>query len=699
MWIKQRNHASQTLLEKWAEPFGVFAENMITKQGRLTSPVEIASNRIRNTAPIIRQAWRMLMENHPHDSICGCSIDQVHVEMAPRFDQVDQIAEELSLQSLQALARAVDTRANGVFSSIVLFNPHGHTRRDVVEIALNIPETVPAFELLDADQSVIPHEFIGAGNAELANLRLKKSELRDSIGTINEGRVAGAAIVSVKVTRQGETVTIDAVLDNKGQPNVREWQQAEADITRYDADPSVTHFHVLAHTPKASSIRFVTPEIPALGWRALWVRALPAPESAPAATIPPLLKPFLPLASALLRMAESEPGNKLLARLNAGDETKPPFVIENEFFRVEATPDGTLTVTDKRTKAIFSGLNRFVDGGDSGDEYNYSPPTADSFSAPKPVTVKVNRRRLIATLEIAYTLNVPAQCSPDRKTRAKKRVSIPITSRISLAPGIPRIDIHTEVDNTARDHRLRVHFPAPFAVDNAQHDGHFEVVNRPLGVPQAGEKWVESPRPETHQNAFTTVSNGSIGLTIANRGLPEVEVLPGAHTEIAVTLLRCVGWLSRDDMPTRQGHAGPGFETPAAQMPGKWSFDYAIVPHAGGWQEAYQQAYAFQTELRAIETGIHPGEIPAHGSFVSTSPAEFILSAIKTAENSQGWLVRGYNISSKTIQVSLKPLRRFTRAAQVNLAEKELAPLEWDEQGSVVIPANGHEVISVMFFD
>ena len=32
------------------------------------------------------------MENHPHDSICGCSIDQVHDEMKPRFDQADQIA-------------------------------------------------------------------------------------------------------------------------------------------------------------------------------------------------------------------------------------------------------------------------------------------------------------------------------------------------------------------------------------------------------------------------------------------------------------------------------------------------------------------------------------------------------------------------------------------------------------------------------
>ncbi|MBI5294691.1 MAG: hypothetical protein HY869_04390 [Chloroflexi bacterium] len=696
MWIKQRNHASQTLLEKWAEPFGVFAENFIRTEASLASPEAIASNRIRNVAPILRQAWRLLMENHPHDSICGCSIDQVHAEMKPRFDQVDQIADELSLQSLQALARAVDTRADGFFSSIVLFNPPGNPRRDIVEVALNVPEDIPAFELLDADNTVIPHEFIGSSSDKLANLLLRKSDLRDTIGAINEGRVAGAAITSVKVTRSGSTVSIEAVLDNTAQPNLREWQQAEADIAKFEADATVTHFHVLAHTPKASSIRFVTPEIPALGWHALWVRALPAPAST-AATVNPLLKPFLPLA---LRVAETELGAKLLAKLDSSDETKSPFAIENEFFRVEAATDGTLTVTDKRTNTVFSGLNRFVDGGDSGDEYNYSPPAADSFSAPKPATVKVTRHRLVATLEITTTLNVPAQLSPDRKSRSKKRVNLPITSRISLAPGVPRIDIHTEVDNTAKDHRLRVHFPAPFSVDNAQHDGHFEVVSRPLGVPQSTQKWVEQPRPETHQNAFTTVSNGSIGLTIANRGLPEVEALKNCtYTEIAITLLRCVGWLSRDDMPTRQGHAGPGFETPTAQMLGKWSFDYSIIPHAGGWQESYQQAYAFQTELRAVETGIHPGKIPAQGSFIATSPNEFIISAIKTADNGKGWLVRGYNISAEKIQVNLKPFRRFARASQVNLAEEEIAPLEVAGGGSVTIPVIGHQIASVMFSD
>ena len=700
MWIKQRNHHSQNLLEKWAEPFSVFAEHMHGKtKGDHNFPETIGSNRIGNVAPILRQTWRLLMENHPHDSICGCSIDQVHDEMKPRFDQVDQIGEEIIRQALQTLVHDVNTQRGDAFSSIVIFNPLGNMQRGLVEVELNLPEGVTAFDLIDVYGNIVPHEFLGSSNEELANLLLPTKNLRDTIGAINEGRVAGAAIVSVKVSRQGATVTIDAVLDDHGQPNIPEWQRAEKAIAAHEADPSVTHFHVIAHTPQASKIRFVTPDIPALGWQSVWARVKDNPKAAPVAEVSPLIKPFLPF---VLRFAQSELGGKVIAKLSTGNEQKPPFVIENEYFKVEASQtDGTLNITDKRNGAVFNGLNRFVDGGDAGDEYNYSPTFQDSFYSPKVLSLKVFRSGIAPSLEIEYALEIPAELSADRQTRSKKMVSAPMLSRICLAPGVPRIDIQTEIENLAKDHRLRVHFPAPFAVHEADHDGHFEVVRRPIGVPEKNENWVEDPRPEVPQRAFTDVSNGTIGLMLANRGLPEVEVIKAGdnQTEIALTLLRSVGWLSRDDMPIRKGHAGPGFETPGGQVPGKWHYEYSIIPHAGNWQEAYQHAYAFETTLRAIETSLHAGVISSKGSFVSHSPAEFVISAVKETEDGKGWLVRGYNISSEEIQLSLKTLRQFGNVEQVNLAEEKITTLKVESDGSVSIPVSAHQVVSIMFYD
>jgi alpha-mannosidase len=705
MWIKQRNHASQILLEKWAELFSVFAEYMI---GNKTENVkwserstrEIASNRLHKVAPIIRQAWRLLMENHPHDSICGCSVDQVHDEMEPRFDQVDQIGEEITKQSLQALAAATNTQREDVFSSIVLFNPCCFENKGMVEVELTVPEDVKAFEIIDEHGNAISHEFIGASNEEFANVLLPESALRDTIGAISEGWVAGSAILRVNVTRNDHIVTIDALMDDYGPPNIEEWHKAEEMIAKYESDPTVTHYHLVAYSPMASKVRIVSPAVPALGWRTLWLRAKSSPETGPVAEVSLLLKPLLPLA---IKIAQSEFGLKMISRLEARSESKPPYVVENEFFKVKANKqDGTVTVYDKQNGTVYNGLNRFVDGSDAGDEYNYAPLSQDEFYFPRVVGIDASPDQLSPTLEIRYALKIPAKLSVDRTKRAKEMVTIPIVSRFSLMPGVPRIEVHTEIDNQAEDHRLRAHFPASFVVDGAAYDGHFEVVNRKLGVPEPDETWTEKPRPEVPQRAFTDVSNGEIGLMIANRGLPEVEVIElndKGETEIALTLIRSVGMLSRDDMTVRQGHAGPAFKTPGGQVPGKWAYDYAIIPHEGDWQQAYQKAYAFESYLRAIETELHEGEIADSGSFVSYSPAEFVISAVKELEDGNGWLVRGYNISSEPIQLNLKPLKRFSHAARVNLAEDGIRPIVSDDDGSVTVPVLGHQILSINFFD
>ncbi len=247
----------------------------------------------------------------------------------------------------------------------------------------------------------------------------------------------------------------------------------------------------------------------------------------------------------------------------------------------------------------------------------------------------------------------------------------------------------------------RVHFPATFPTGLGVHDGHFEVVERVVGIPPFDETWVEQPRPEVPQRAFTSVSDGKEGLTVANRGLTEVEVLknPAGNAEIALTLMRCVGWLSRDDFSTRKGHAGPFLETPEAQMPGTWSFDYSIIPHAGDWRNAYEQAYGFETPLRLARTGMHPGSLPNSASFIKVNSAEFVVSAVRQSEDGEGWLVRGYNITNDLIQVTLLPWRLFKKVEQVNLVEKKLAALKPDRDGSINLPVKGHEIVTILFRD
>ena len=47
----------------------------------------------------------------------------------------------------------------------------------------------------------------------------------------------------------------------------------------------------------------------------------------------------------------------------------------------------------------------------------------------------------------------------------------------------------------------------------------------------------------------------------------------------------------------------------------------------------------------------------------------------------------------------MQPLRRFTRAAQVNLAEDVVTPLTVARNGSVTVQVGGHEIVTVRFSD
>jgi len=702
IWIKQLNNANENLLTKWAEPFSTFAELV---QAAAT-PQESDNFRLKQPAAILRQAWRILMENHPHDSICGCSIDQVHTEMKTRFDQANQISEEITHQSLESLALHIDTRVASAseLPAIIVFNPSSFPRTDLVRLELSLPAETSAFEIINEHDESIPFETLGQGSQELINALMKPKELHSALSMVNEGQITGLGIRSYQARRTGATMHIEITLST-GQPDTPVWQKGLSEITGFLADPTITEFQIRARTNNITRVVFTAAHIPALGWQTFNLKAIK--NQAPPTRLPAVASAVLPL---VVRLANHPVGQALAKRLQTRQSANSLNTIQNEYFKVEVEPHGTICVLDKRNGTLLPGLNCFMDGGDCGDEYNYSPPLADLLSASRMKEFSLHLGLLQQTLTINLLLKTPASLAADRKSRSRETVELPILTTITLTNGVPRIDIHTHLENKAKDHRLRVHFPTPFQVESADYDGHFEIPCRKIGLPAFDrQNWVEDPRPEVPQRAFTDISEENRGLTIANLGLPEVEVRKiSTGTEIALTLLRCVGWLSRDDFQTRRGHAGPMLETPAAQMPGPWDFDYSIIPHLGKKHVIPGiQAYAFETPLRAVSSDPHSGDLPSAGSFIKivcsdSTPGHgasaFTLSTVKQAEDGSGWLVRGYNPGPETLDVTLTPLKPFRSAARVNLAEEKLAGLITDESSaSVKIQVKSQEIVSVWF--
>jgi len=132
--LKQRNDHSQALLEKWVEPMLVY-ETMAGGK-----PV----------GGFLDKAWQYLLRNHPHDSICGCSQDQVHRDMRYRFDQCDLIADGCIRRSMAHIAGAAASaeewrRLTNTVSGpedwrrIAVHNPLPRPRKGVYDLCLFFP--------------------------------------------------------------------------------------------------------------------------------------------------------------------------------------------------------------------------------------------------------------------------------------------------------------------------------------------------------------------------------------------------------------------------------------------------------------------------------------------------------------------------------------------------------------------------------
>jgi len=671
IWIKQRNWACETLLEKWAEPHVAWALSLNGQRDIGFAPL-----------PALRQAWRYLIQNHPHDSICGCSIDPVHEEMKTRFTWVEQMGEDLTHRALRAITRRVNTEPpwTSVVNSdgdyllppptsipLLVFNPLNGPRTEFVTAQVAIPPSMVSFRLIDEEGEEIPYTVIRRKEGSVARHSINRVKLLRMFSEEEEkqGQVKRQDILSLRYGEEQGVGKIQIVRGDHGGMDLELLQRTMKRLL--EVSKGVDEYRVETHNCPIVEIGFVATGLPAFGYRTYYLVTAP----------------------------EAKRGGR------SGELT----CIENEFFRVWADPsDGTLTVQDLRTGVTYPGLNRFVDGGDRGDEYNFCQPEEDRLiTVPiSPPTIQVladEAGREILSIKMRY--RVPQSLRAGRRGRTKRMVDMPITSRVQLVPGVPRIDIETTVTNHARDHRLRVHFPVPIGADVSWAEGHFDVLSRPVDLPpDAPDAYAEPPVSTHPQRTFVDINDGKIGLLLANRGLPEYEVLRGEdreQSEVALTLLRCVGWLSRDDLHSRPGNAGPMLPAPNAQMPGTFRFHYSLVPHAGDWSAVYQQAHAFNALPRVFVSSVHEGELSPIHSFLRVEPRDFVISAIKWAEDGSGIIVRGYNISESPIRAQIYLYRSFKRAVLTNLNEEEIADITPADGSSVILDLPGRRIATVKF--
>ena len=580
MPLKQANAAAQTLLERWAEPYLALAE--------LHTDHDFASER-----QLLTHAWELLIQNAAHDSVCGCSIDEVHRQTAVRFERVTQLGEYLLARALQRLG--LDGRINKELahdtSEIAVLNPHGApVTQGVVADLLTAPGRFPV-ELLDPAGRPVPFDL----------------------------------------------ETVGPVL------------AFEADLDRFpDNVEAVRH-----------RLAFVAADVPPLGWAAYRVRL----------------------------------GDVAPAQAAWGDGDN--FAIGS--LHVAVAADASVSVTGP-TGQIYSGLGRLVDGGDRGDSYNYDPPQSEALLTPM---LQACRTRVTPTrgqLHLTASLNIPHGLADDRTERSRERTPITLDLTLTAWIGVP--DLHWEIhlDNTVTDHRLRVHFPVPGTTSKWSGDAHFSTVERPVGPPVGPlptEPLHEAPIGIAPIQTLATAGTDADRITVLVSGLPEAQGLrtEEGNTELAITLLRSVGWLSRPDLTTRTASAGPTLEVPEAQCQGPQRFSWAVrVGEANALQLA-RAAAEHRAPLRALQLGVDQPAPTARRSFLSVEGA--LLAATKPSEDGRYVVVRLVNPTPQVRDVMVA-CDDSIRARAADLDETPRAALHRDVNGRYRIAVAPYSASSVL---
>jgi alpha-mannosidase len=234
---------------------------------------------------------------------------------------------------------------------------------------------------------------------------------------------------------------------------------------------------------------------------------------------------------------------------------------------------------------------RFLDEPDVGDLYNFCWAEDGQVPSP-PGKVAIKGHEVVAAWDRLLVL-----------------------ARITRRSDEPFLRLEGVIRNERDDHRLRLHVGVEGAADGSLAGAPFELVERPPVGQGSALEVASATWPARH-----LVLAG--GTAVLHEGVVEYEVAGG---ELVVTLLRCVGTISREVLATRPFDAGPQTPTPGAQLHGEASFALGIWPHAPSGDRG--------ALLRGWERfGLAVAEAPAAGGGVlprSASLAEVDLGQVQ----------------------------------------------------------------------
>ncbi|HEV8304097.1 MAG TPA: glycoside hydrolase family 38 C-terminal domain-containing protein [Gemmatimonadales bacterium] len=358
--------------------------------------------------------------------------------------------------------------------------------------------------------------------------------------------------------------------------------------------------------------------------------------------------------------------------------------LQNRFVEVALEPSGALTLLDRASGHRYADLLGLEDSGDAGDTYTYCPSRRGRVTRSRgPLTVRrLAAGPLVAALEAQWSL-----------TRA-----IDARLVVQLHADSPVVRCGLEIENRATYHRLRARLPTGLAGIAALAGAAFGTVERPPVRADPAAYPRETPVRTGPAHRFVAAARGARGLAVLAPGFFEYEWTEGG--DVLVTVLRAVGELSRDDLPTRPGHAGWPVATPGAQCLGGSRIELAVTPVSAAelergdavphlWEDAFLPLRGHW--LRDA------GPLAPAPADVTLEGAGLVLSAVKPAQAGSPMVLRCYNATGRRAAGAWRVGDGVKSAHRVRADERESVALVLEQRGRTVrFVAEPHEIVTIL---
>jgi mannosylglycerate hydrolase len=535
-------------------------------------------------ARFLDMAWWRLVDASGHDSVTGCGVDETAVQVAARIAEAEQLGQAVRDRVVAGLARAVPRDA------VLVVNPTAADRTDLVELDLEVPADWPGVALELPDGRRAPAHAAGRTPHLLHEERIDAAALDTFFPRVHGRELFGLEVVTWAVDPQARVLEFALARHGGEEPfDVDDVRAAVATATAHAPGP----WTVRLHARERRTVTALVP-VPALGW------------------------------SCVRPVAADGGGVEIAHAVRVEGRT-----LDNGLVQVTVRDDGTLRIAapgDGTTAAtVLEGVGRIVDGGDRGDTYNYAPPGTDTV-VDRPQEVRIGAPeggplRTALTVTRAYAWPAAMDWKRDRRRDAVEPAVVAV--RVELRAGEPFVRLDVEIDNRSADHRVRLHIPLARPAVTSHAEGQFAVVER--GRTAEGGSIGEHPLPTFPAHGFVDAGGAGLLLTQAH----EYELV---GEELALTVLRCTGQISRNVHPYREEPAGPQIPTPQAQMIGSTTLSLAVLPHAGGWDrcDLIGAGERYRHALHAVAGQAAPGGPLHDGTGLAVTGA--VLTSVRRRE-------------------------------------------------------------------